>query len=762
VDRKAVDVTTHPRTRALQAGAFLVLIGGVLVAAPSPAQAAPGDPLVTIDSVLKSPNLKAGDTATMQFTVTNTNTAGQEDTVSIAVSSTIAELSCDGASCNIPAEPLNGGEDRDYSVKMVAGKLASGASKGGQVLVRVTIGGRSSTDTKGFTVSGDTKSPTVREVSGTIRDQGGKAIGGALVAMTDSQSHQYTTNANGSGNYRFTSTDQNPIAVGKIFIGARKDGFVDIAKEADGRAGQSLNITLVMQSTTAPSPSATASASASASAKPLDDPTDEATSAPPAALEPTAGKADEDSGSMLFIIVGGLLVAAGVGAIVLVLMRRKENDAANDPDGDAALAGGARSGGVPPGQGRYGGTPDATRIAGRPSGRGADATMLAGPAVGASLADAPTMMQQAVPADPMDEFPDPYGAPAAVPHAGYAAARPGGWGTPPAAAAAGAYGGAAGAGSAYGAAAGTYGATAAPTAYGAPAQPGPAAYGNPPAPADNYGTPPASQYGRPPAPGGAYGGAAAAEPYGQPSSGAGYGGGAAPAGPGAYGSEQQRYDEPTGRYDPAAGGGAGAGGAVGGYRGESGYEQGGGYRPQEQGGGYRPEPGTGGFRPQASGGYPPPPEPEYPQPGRQQPGSGAPYQSGGGYPPAPGGYGTEPNDQDNAYGSWAPGGGIDSGNAYGAPAAPSGGYGRGGYSAPPTGGGYDEPTGFDPRAPYGRPEQSGRAPQPPGRAPQGGYDDPGYYGAEQPPQQGGRHGGQQPPPEPNPPGQRRPLDWLDD
>ena len=38
-DRKAVDVTTHLRARALQAGAFLALIGGVIAAAPSPAMA---------------------------------------------------------------------------------------------------------------------------------------------------------------------------------------------------------------------------------------------------------------------------------------------------------------------------------------------------------------------------------------------------------------------------------------------------------------------------------------------------------------------------------------------------------------------------------------------------------------------------------------------------------------------------------------------------------------------------------------------------
>jgi hypothetical protein len=757
-----------------QAGALLALIGGALVVMPSAAQAA--DPTVQITS-LTSGNLRAGDKATMKYRVTNKNPAGGDSAFTIVVSSTINEVTCDGNACNFNDE-IQGGASKEFTVTLVGGALASGESKPGQIQIRAEVGDDSATTQRPITLRGDEKSPTVREVAGKVRDQSGKAVSGAQVGLTDSANHQYTTDTNGSGNFRFTSTDQQPIAPGAITVGARKDGFQIVTSNVNGQAGKSLNVSLTMRSESAPTPSATPTPTASATEEPVDEATDEATVAPvnPA---PVAGSTDDDSsGSLVYIIIGGLLVAAGIGAIVLVLMRRKDGDAEADPDAEDAVASGARADAVP--ASRYGGAADATRIANR----GADATMLAGAPVRPSLSDAPTMLQQAVPAD---EFPDPYGAPAAIPHAGYAAARPGGWGTPAAAgaagaAAAGAYGAAAPAATPYGAPApGGYGAAAPATptstygaagGYGAPAQPAPSgAYG---APADDYPAAPSTQYGRPPAQAGAYGApGAGAEPYGQPSSGAGYGG--APSAAGAYGAaDQQRYDEPTGRYDPAAGGGA-----AGGYRGDAGYEQGGGYRPQDQGGAYGAPAqgrsadaagGPGGFRSSAPAGGYPAAEPEYPQPGRQQPGSGAPYQAGvpyqaGGYQqPAGGAAANGRAAEQTPYGSWSPGGGIDSGNAYGAPA---GNYGRpGGYGAAPAAGGYDEPTGYEPRGAYGRPEgygtpeqPQGRAPQAPGRSPQqGGYDEPGYYGAEQAPP-GGRHGGQ---PQAEPLAPRRPLDWLDD
>jgi hypothetical protein len=755
-------VTTHPRARALQAGAFLAVIGGILVIAPTPAHAV--RPTVEVSRPANA-NLQAGQETTVSFKITNNNDDAAD--VQIAVSSTIQELTCAGDKCNFTIEQLASGASQSFTARMVAGQMQSGASKSGDIVVRATLeNGESNTGSKEITVRGDNKAPTVREVSGKVVDDKGKAVSGAQVGLLDAARHNYETLTNGSGNFKFTSTDQQPISVGQIAVGAQLEGFTQKVVNVNGAAGATVRVEIAIKSTAAATPSPTPSVSATPSAEETVEPTEGAPTAD-TKIDPAPAAndaADEGSSSLIFIIVGGLLVAAGVGAIVLVLMRRKENDAANDADGeDDGTALGARSTATPPSQGRYGGVPDATRVANR----GPDATMIAGAAIRPSLSDAPTMLQQAVPAD---EFPDPYGAPAAVPHAGYAAPGTSGWGAAPAAAA-GTYGvTAAGAPGAYGAAAG---AAAATSVYGAPAAPG-AAYGvpaqaSPPgnnygAPAETYGAPPANQYGRPPAPGGAYG-AGGAEPYGRPSSGAGYDGrpqSGAPqaAGPhdavqqgSPYGAPDQRYDEPTGHYDPAA---------AQGY--EQGGYQGGGYRPGDQGRGVPQDTsGPGGFRQQpVAGGYPAA-EPDYPQAGRRQAAPDVPYQagggyqSGGGYAPAGGGYPAQP-EQANPYGSWSPGAGIDSGNAYGAPA---GNPGRGGYGAAPAQGGYDEPTGYDPRGTYGRQDGYDRAPeQQQGRGPQqsqGGYDDGGYYGGEQqqPPQGGGRHGGSQQEP-------RRPLDWLDD
>ena len=69
-DRKAVDVTTHLRGRAYQAGAFLAVIGVVLAVAPTPAQAA----APSVGNVqVSNANLQAKQQTAVTFTVTNNN-----------------------------------------------------------------------------------------------------------------------------------------------------------------------------------------------------------------------------------------------------------------------------------------------------------------------------------------------------------------------------------------------------------------------------------------------------------------------------------------------------------------------------------------------------------------------------------------------------------------------------------------------------------------------------------------------------------------
>jgi hypothetical protein len=667
-DRKAVDVTTHLRARAVQAGALLALVGGVLAVASSPALA--DDPDVQIQNV-QSRDLPSGGRTGMTFSVTNTNQGPTP--ISITVNGN--GFSCSG-DCS-PQVLLNPNDTKQFTVQLTAPSIGAGQTRTIEVQVNANGGGDNGQATQQFTVRGADKPRTVRQVTGRVKDQDGKSVPGANVGLRDSQGHTYTTTSNDEGRYQFSSSDQKPIVPGNLIVGATKEKYTEATVNVQGNADKTVNVPLTLQlkeaaSSASPSPSASASPTAADEAA---DPATDAASPPPAADTQNAAQNNDSGSSTLFIILGALLVAAGIGAIVLLMMRRRGNsgDGPDDPDD----IGGGPSGPVPPSQGRYNGLPDATRVAAPVGGRANDATMVA--RSGPSISDAPTMMQQAVPVD--DEFPDPYGAPA-VP-GGYAGA--GGYGTAPAA---GGYGTA----TPYGA--GPYGGAA------VPAQPA------------GYDAGPPTQYGRP-------------VPDDDP-----YGAHAAPAA-GSYAAEQPRYDEPTGMYRPE-------------------YDSGG---APDDGYGYRGE----------DDGYAAP-EQDYPRGGGQAPGG---YQ-GGGYR----------GQQPDGYGSWgAPAGGIDSGNAYGPPA---GSYAAGAYGGlsygQPGGGSYDRgadeydaggPGGYDARGTYGgrsEPYDGGAGGHDQGGGSYGGdqYGDAErgrYYGGQD--QGGGRHGGQSRPESPHP-GQRRPLDWLDD
>ncbi|MCA2212874.1 carboxypeptidase regulatory-like domain-containing protein [Jidongwangia harbinensis] len=638
-------MTTHLRARAVQAGAFLALVGGTIAVAAAPAHARP--PTVSIDSV-SSTDLGPGERTTIKYTVTNTN---NNPTLPGAVRVNVTGMTCSG-DCS-PRTTIPAGESRSFTANLSAGDVDAGEEKTVRVQVTARLNNETGTASEEITVAGPDKPKQVRQVSGRVKDGDGKAVANAQVLMKDSAGNQYDTTSNGDGGYEFTSSDNRPIVPGSISVGAAKEGYDPAAVSVRGSAGKTVTATLTLVSKNAPSPSASATPSAKASAETLDDEdeaADDATQAP--TIDPNAASnnsADDGGGSMLFIILGGLLVAAGIGAIVLVLMRRKDNG--DDPDG------GDKPLGVPPaGPGRYG--DDATRMAAPVGGRANDATMVADLGVGPSLADAPTMLHRPVPAE--EEFPDPYGAPASPPQAGnYGAPPPNGayaggqqygapdyddgYGAEPqpaygAPAATGTYGGAAAAQPRYDEPTGMY--RPEDQNYGGyPPEPEypPAGRGRPEPTgatsyqAGGYGEPqqPADQgtYGQwdEPAAGGTYGGGAgyggdqyADDGYAAPPAGGTYGAPAAPAG-GGGGYEGGGYGGDPGGYDPRAtygrpegygrapepgaggtyGGGAQPGGAPqpGGYGG--GYPEQGGYRGGEQGGGRH-------------GGQPRPQEPGHP------------------------------------------------------------------------------------------------------------------------------------------------------
>ncbi|WP_213003613.1 carboxypeptidase-like regulatory domain-containing protein [Winogradskya consettensis] len=686
-------MTTHLRARAVQAGAFLALVGAAIFAAPMAALA--DSPTVSISS-LSSGDIPSGGTSTLKFTVKNENKLGDvqhpETSASVVVSIEGGNgLKCSG-NCDFDETIAQGQTSREFSVTLTAGSVDAGETDNYTVVITATIGGQDGSANRTIKVRGADKPQSIRQVSGKVKDQDGKGIAGATVGMRDSNGATFQIASGSNGAYSFRSTDAKPIAVGSLSVGAIKDGYKGDPVNASGADGKSINVPLTLTliaATTSPTPSP----SATTSTEPTDEATDEATedetdaASDEAAPAPTnAANNSDGSGSTLFIILGGLLVAAGIGAIVLVMMRRKSAAADDDPDDPNGPNGGGPGGGpVPVGAGRYAGADETRLSAPVGGGRVSDATMIAPRSGAPSIADAPTMIHRTPVAPPVDEeFPDPYGAP--LPQNG-AYNAPGGWGTAAAGAA-----GAAGAG-----AAGAYGGT---TQFG----------GAPAAAQNGYdGYDEQGQNG--------YDGYDDHNGYGEP---AGY---VAP-------EQQQRFDEPTGMYRPEAepaydggygqpagsyqNGGYGAdqddqGGYGGNYGGAGTY---GGGAPQGGGqyGGAAPQSGGaygGGAAPQSGGAY----------------GAGAAPQSGGAYGAARGDYGDQGGYGDQGYDQ----GGQHGGGYGGAPAAPQGGGQYGGQygGAPQQGGGYGEQDGYA--------EQGG------------GYDQRGNgYGPEQ---QGGRRGAprQQPP-----------------
>jgi hypothetical protein len=632
-------VKTHLRARAAQAGALLAVVVGGIAAAPAVAFAIP--PTVQITSL--SNQVLSGSTQTMQFRVAafNNGNPGQGNGKIPATIRVSGGMDCGGDSCNQTTEVDQDGES--FSVQLKAPAVRAGDTRQVQVTVTATIDGEEpGSRTATVTVKGPDEPQSVRQITGTVRDQEGKPISNASIGVQDSTGTRFSTETNGSGKYSITSSDSKPIAPGNISVGAGKDGYEAKSVQVQGQAGRTVNVPLTLKEI-----ASTASASPSASASATTDPTDEATEDSPtdAATTPadtdtqnTASSDDSGGSSWIYILIGGLLVAAGIGAMVLVFLRRKNSN--GGPDDDDPTKMGGPGGVVPPSQGRYN---DATRV-GAPVGGGVSSATMVAPRSGApSISDAPTMLHRPVP--PVeDEFPDPYGVPMPA-GGGYAGASAGGWDD------------------------------------------------------QSAGYDQQSQYG-----------GAADEGYGgQYGAGAGQyaGGGAQP---------QQRYDEPTGMYQPAddAGyedygrGGAASGGSYGGA------QYGGSASAGTYGGSAAPAPAGGNYG-----------------------GSATPAPAGGNYG---GGQYSADGYSDQGYDQ----GGYDQGNGYGQQAG--GNYGGGQYGGTSGAGYVDHGTyadpGYDQRGgQYGNPNGGYREQQQP--EDQAGYDQRGGYGGQ-----------------PRP-GQRRSSDWDD-
>lgn len=349
------------------------------------------------------------------------------------------------------------------------GDLQPGQDKRANGKISVTtLNGPSDTANFDATIKGPDQAASVTQVTGVVKDSNNKPVNNATVAMLDGGSCTTTnrceTATNAKGEFSFKPRPDKPIVPGTIRIGATKSGFEVGQATQDGKAGQAVNVTILLRA------KADASASAESTQEALPTQENQPTTDAPAAGAPNTKKTNSDSGpsafSWIIVALAGLLVLLGVGVIVMMLINRKKGDA--EEDGEDDPSGPHTPGGGPGGRGVYGGE---TAV----HGMGAP-TVVGGPgAPPMGAGDAATAIIRAQ--RPDDEYPDPYAAYPASP-GGYQPAS-GGYDPNP-----NSYGGNATA--AYGA-----GYTAAqPPGYGAP---DPQQYSGPPS---GYG--PGPQHGAPP------------------------------------------------------------------------------------------------------------------------------------------------------------------------------------------------------------------------------------------------------------------------
>src|SRR4051794_13317828 len=227
-DRKAVDVATHIRARALQAGALVALVLGMLAAVSSPALA--DDPGIQITSV-SSTTLNPGDSTTLKYTVVNNNqTPGQVQVT----------ISAGGMYCTDGCSPAGfvGADDntnhKDFSTTLTAPRVDPGQTRTFQVQISARIGNDSGQVNQQFTVRGADKPQTVREVNGRVKDQDGKSLSGAVVGVQDKQGNTYEATSNDEGRFRFTSSDNAPILAGNLSVGAVKAKYQNVTVQVQG------------------------------------------------------------------------------------------------------------------------------------------------------------------------------------------------------------------------------------------------------------------------------------------------------------------------------------------------------------------------------------------------------------------------------------------------------------------------------------------------------------------------------------------------
>ncbi|KKK01546.1 carboxypeptidase regulatory-like domain-containing protein, partial [Micromonospora sp. HK10] len=344
-------MTTRPGVRWTGVAALLALAVGTLVVPAAPATAAPET--VRILSV-SAEHVKPNETVRVRYRVTNNG--NRADTAIVVVG---GGLRC-SSGCRVEPK-LGAGQSLTFDTTLVAPEARPGEVTGLNISIGVRLAGQNSyahtmvyvhgpgTSTSG----GDKPAAGVSAVSGTVRDAGGRAVGGVDLTIRDSAGHEYRTTSGRSGRFSITSSAGRTIAAGSITVRATLDGYRTARTTVRGSAGDVATVRLTLAAVAAPTT--------------VSPPTEE-TSPPAAAGDGAAGAvpptlravSDEGRSPMPFLLLGGLLIAAGLGALALLVMRRRR---ASDA---VAAAGGPSTAQLPAG----GGLADAPTAVLRPVGGG--------------------------------------------------------------------------------------------------------------------------------------------------------------------------------------------------------------------------------------------------------------------------------------------------------------------------------------------------------------------------------------------------------
>ena len=376
-------MTAHRRGPLLRLAVVGALVSGAVLLPAAPA-------LANVNVSPGATELNPGESKQITITLTGADAVNPPNQTTITVSNDLSsEVTLTGCGENgrtvlsCDADQYDNNQLKVTASAKNPSGLQPNQNREGSINVRAGNDNAGSVDVR---LQGPKQAASVSEVTGKVVNQStGEGVANSQVSLKDSANNEHNATANSKGEFRITPQGGKPIVAGQLTLTATFEGFAEGTKTANGVAGKATNGVEIRMKPTAASPPPSAPAASDTA------PADEASPGVSGIANPSNTSGDSDGPSLLswlLIGMGVLLVLLGVGAIVLLMMRRKDD---GDDADDYAEGGPSRMAPVGAAAGGYRGS-DRTMVAGSPGMN--DATAIVGP------------QQQ------LDEFPDPYAAPA--------------------------------------------------------------------------------------------------------------------------------------------------------------------------------------------------------------------------------------------------------------------------------------------------------------------------------------------------------------